>query len=528
MKKQAVFAVVIAALSAVLTFGIKYANDWYLGTPKDAVPVVEFEYVPKKDKPAAESFVGTDAAVHTRAKAVKNTYLWSRRMNTKELVESAEGLIDLDGADAEDAAERLDEKYFIAAGSDIKPGTAEPVQIPESGQDEAYKILAEDGETEQINSNLVKVVKKTEDGKDAGPARYYALGKLKDSLPCFFPAGKDGKMVPGALPAENIKLSCYIPYVDVELEAWPRTEAAKAEKQKLIDEYREKRIAAEKEAAERAAREAAARAEAARKAAEEEAARKAAEEAARLAAMMTPEQKAALAEELKAQRFYLEKNHDRYMAYKIANPTKDNYAVVQAVNTNIDRPFYTNVQSTNTGKGILMLVNKYYTLGSGYAPALETLGSGYGSGSLHPAAAAAFRQMVDAAKAEGISLRSVSPFRSYGTQNSLYNGYVSRSGRTAADRYSARPGHSEHQTGLAVDINTADFADNFQNTAEYAWLIKHCAEYGFILRYLPGKEYITGYRYEPWHYRYVGKQTAQALMGSGLTFEEYYAYYLDK
>ena len=527
MKKQLVLAVVMAALSAALAFGIKYVNDWYLGTPKDAVAVVEYEYVPEKDKAAAEVFVGTDAAIHTRAKAVKKTYLWSERIGTKELTETAEGTIDLDGEDIKDYTGRLAEEYFIAAGSDIGPGTAEPVQIIPSDEDVAYTVKAKDGEAEQINSSLVKVTAEAKEG-ETPKVSYYAYGKLKDSDPCFFPASEDGNMIPGALPVENVELICSIPNTDIVLVVWPQTEEAKAEKEKLIAEYREKRIAAEKEAAEKAAREAAARAEATRKAAEEEAARKAAEEAARKAAEMTPEEKEALAAELKTQRFYLEKNHDRYMAYKIANPTKDNYAVVQAVNTNIDRPFYTSIQSTDTGKGFLMLVNKYYSLGSGYTPALETLGDGYGSGQMHPTAAAAFRQMVDAAKAEGISLRSVSPFRSYGTQNSLYRGYVSRSGQTAADRYSARPGHSEHQTGLAVDINTANFADNFQNTAEYAWLIKHCAEYGFILRYLPGKEYITGYRYEPWHYRYVGKATAQALMSSGLTFEEYYAYYIDK
>ena len=96
MKKQAVFAVVIAALSAVLTFGIKYANDWYLGTPKDAVPVVEFEYVPKKDKPAAESFVGTDAAVHTRAKAVILDRHNRTRMADEEVIRNTSEIKDLE------------------------------------------------------------------------------------------------------------------------------------------------------------------------------------------------------------------------------------------------------------------------------------------------------------------------------------------------------------------------------------------------------------------------------------------------
>lgn len=136
--------------------------------------------------------------------------------------------------------------------------------------------------------------------------------------------------------------------------------------------------------------------------------------------------------------------------------------------------------------------------------------------------------MVDAAKAEGISLRSVSPYRSYSTQQSTYNGWVAKSGKAKADTYSARPGYSEHQTGLAVDINCASQKANFQNTKEYAWLIKNCYKYGFILRYPKGKEYITGYVYEPWHYRYIGVEHATKVHNLGITYEEYYAYYIDK
>ena len=203
-------------------------------------------------------------------------------------------------------------------------------------------------------------------------------------------------------------------------------------------------------------------------------------------------------------------------------------AVVQAVNTGIDKPFYTDMQPADMSKGFLVLVNKYYYLDSGYAPPLSALPSGYGSGSLHPTAAAAFVSMVDAARAEGINLRSVSPYRSYGTQNSLYNSYVRSMGRTAADRTSARPGSSEHQLGLAVDINTADSSSHFENTAEYAWLLDNCWKYGFIIRYRQGREYITGYEFEPWHYRYVGTGYAESIMKSGLTYEEYYAVYIDK
>ena len=232
--------------------------------------------------------------------------------------------------------------------------------------------------------------------------------------------------------------------------------------------------------------------------------------------------------EFKNAAYFIPKNLDRYVAYRNNNAKKTVDEAVQTVNANIDREFYTGIQATDMSKGYLIICNKYYQLSSSYVPELSTLGSGYGSGSMEPTAAKAFRSMVDAAKKDGITLKSVSPYRSYATQNSLYNGYVSRSGRAQADTYSARPGHSEHQTGLAVDINCASTNANFQNTKEYAWLIKNCYKYGFILRYPEGKQYLTGYIYEPWHYRYVGVETATKVTQLGITYEEYYAYYIDR
>jgi len=138
-----------------------------------------------------------------------------------------------------------------------------------------------------------------------------------------------------------------------------------------------------------------------------------------------------------------------------------------------------------------------------------------------------FKQMVDAAKGDGIKLYNISSYRSYSTQSGLYNNYVNNNGKEAADRFSARAGYSEHQTGLATDINTASSADHFENTKEYQWLINNCHKYGFILRYPQGREYITGYKFEPWHYRYVGVDVATYVMKNNITFEEYYAYFVD-
>ena len=101
----------------------------------------------------------------------------------------------------------------------------------------------------------------------------------------------------------------------------------------------------------------------------------------------------------------------------------------------------------------------------------------------------------------------------------LYNSYVNRDGKAKADTYSARPGHSEHQTGLAMDINNA--SDAFNNTPEAKWIAANCWKYGFILRYPQGKQNITGYKYESWHVRYLGNDLAKEVYNSGLTLEEF-------
>lgn len=155
----------------------------------------------------------------------------------------------------------------------------------------------------------------------------------------------------------------------------------------------------------------------------------------------------------------------------------------------------------------ILIANKTYPLPSTYNPGVD------------PAANAALQKMFAAAKTDGLHLFVRSGFRNYATQKRLYNNYVARDGKAEADRYSARPGHSEHQTGLGFDINKAD--SSFEGTPEAIWLSKNCHKYGFIIRYPQGKEHITGYIYEPWHVRYLGVDVATAVYNSGLCLEEY-------
>ena len=156
----------------------------------------------------------------------------------------------------------------------------------------------------------------------------------------------------------------------------------------------------------------------------------------------------------------------------------------------------------------ILIANKTYGLPSDYNP-----------GKILPDAQSAFNLMQADAKKAGLSLWICSGFRSYTYQNTLYNNYVARDGKAKADTYSARPGHSEHQTGLAMDINNA--SDSFNNTKEAKWIAENCYKYGFILRYPQGKQDITGYKYESWHVRYLGKALAKEVYDSGLTLEEF-------
>lgn len=158
--------------------------------------------------------------------------------------------------------------------------------------------------------------------------------------------------------------------------------------------------------------------------------------------------------------------------------------------------------------GGILVVNKSYPLPRSYDP-----------GGLTDECESAFYEMQAAAEEEGLDLYIASGFRSYDLQASLYQRYCNRDGQAAADTYSARPGHSEHQSGLAIDLNT--ITSDFAYTAEGQWVAEHCWEYGFILRYPADKVDITGYMYEPWHIRYLGRSAASAVYHSGLCLEEY-------
>ena len=159
----------------------------------------------------------------------------------------------------------------------------------------------------------------------------------------------------------------------------------------------------------------------------------------------------------------------------------------------------------------ILIANKTYSLPSSYYP-----------GGLTNDTTVHMNQMFADAAFVGLNIYLSSGFRSYNTQNIIYHNYVSWDGKENADTYSARPGHSEHQTGLAFDVNQVD--NSFDNTPEAEWLSQNCYKYGFILRYPKGKTHETGYMYESWHFRYVGVDLASKLYNNGdwITLENYF------
>ena len=197
-----------------------------------------------------------------------------------------------------------------------------------------------------------------------------------------------------------------------------------------------------------------------------------------------------------------------------------------------ENTFYKEIYTIYKPTSIDVLVNKNNKLDKNYIPTdLKLIDKEYAYDNkyLRKEACNAFIYMVKDAKKQGYNIIAVSTYRSYDYQEKLYNNYVKEKGLYYADMASARAGHSEHQTGLAVDI--ADLSldyDNFEKTKEFTWVKNNAHKYGFILRYPKNKAYITGFKYEPWHYRYVGKQIATIIYFENITLEEYYFRFLKK
>ena len=218
---------------------------------------------------------------------------------------------------------------------------------------------------------------------------------------------------------------------------------------------------------------------------------------------------------------------DRYIKYKEKNSNLSDLQIIKNVNMNLDQTKYKDTYKAEKLNTTKILVNKYYYLDENYVPNnLKKISNQYALDNMKMVdiAADAFEKMAKDAKKEGLNIVAMSTYRSYSYQVDLYNRYAKKDGKEAADTYSGRPGFSEHQTGLAVDVyNEKQDYTNFEKTKEFDWMQKHAYEYGFILRFPKDKEEETGYIYESWHYRYVGYDIAKYIKDNNISYEEYYA-----
>lgn len=228
--------------------------------------------------------------------------------------------------------------------------------------------------------------------------------------------------------------------------------------------------------------------------------------------------------------YYKSNNIKRYQDYHKLNSNLSVSDVVTRVNLNLDLPYYTNTKEAKYLNTFYTLVNKYNYLRDDFVPNnLVEMTTPYSKKGIYLVEEARdnFYKLVDKAKEEGLTIRAISAYRGYTYQKRLYDKYVEADGVNKADTYSARPGFSDHQTGLAIDVdNTTSSFENFTNTKEYQWMLDNSYKYGFILRYPSGKENITTYQFESWHYRYVGLKLAKKIKASNLTFDEYFTRYL--
>lgn len=236
------------------------------------------------------------------------------------------------------------------------------------------------------------------------------------------------------------------------------------------------------------------------------------------------------------QKYFLFKNLDTYMEYVEEEEETDLAKVVAIVNVHANLKWYEEEYESDTSLNEQMIVNKFYALKEDYTPeniSVIPLTYSYGEEGDNVLIDYAYEEFLNlwrAAKEKGYYLMVTSSYRDYASQKEIYDDLKKSQGERAAESIAARPGHSEHQTGLVVDMTstTAPSGTEFKDSEEYKWLKENAHKYGFIERYPEGKTYLTGYEPESWHWRYVGKEAATVCYEEKITYDEYYAYYIEK
>jgi len=237
--------------------------------------------------------------------------------------------------------------------------------------------------------------------------------------------------------------------------------------------------------------------------------------------------------------YYKAENLNRYLEYQEKNKDYDIEKVVTYVNIGLDKDFYSFVKDADMSYGNLILMNKYNKLKEDYTPSdLEEINNKYfingntNVRKLKKEAKEAFEMLSEDSINNETPVYGQSAFRPYEMQERLYNSAVSTYGEKQADIDTAKPGFSEHQTGLAIDVSSTKDGNmlDFDSSKSFEWMNENAHKYGFILRYEENKTDITGFMYESWHYRYVGIDVATDMYENypNLTYEEYYVRFIEK
>lgn len=230
-------------------------------------------------------------------------------------------------------------------------------------------------------------------------------------------------------------------------------------------------------------------------------------------------------------KFFIFKNLDKYLEMINKDKKSSIELIIALINTNRDSKDYDNIKNADISLNEKMLVNKYYKLNDDYVPKnLVSIESSYAfeGNFLVQEAYDAYLNMWDAAKKDKVQLIVKNSYRSYKESEEIWQDHKREFGTKSADEVCARAGHSDHNTGYGMDLDIWNEKEEFEKTEGFKWLNNNAYKYGFILRYPKDKKNITGYEYEPWHYRYVGNDIAKKIKDLNITFDEYYAYYIEK
>lgn len=231
------------------------------------------------------------------------------------------------------------------------------------------------------------------------------------------------------------------------------------------------------------------------------------------------------------EKYFIYDNLDQYIDYATTNSDVETSKIVSIVNTKANTEWYSNIKETDTSKGELMLVNKFYGLKEDYIPEdliTVSLTYGYPDRKVSKSIYDNLTNMLDSAKTDGYTMLVEQGYRSYEDQKDAYKTIKDSSGQSVADKQAAREGHSDYQTGLSVSLNVYTTSEGINASEGATWLANNAYKYGFIIRYPEGTSDITGFKDEKWRLRYVGEEAAKIIHENNITFDEYYAYYINK